>query len=192
MRGIKELGNCKVVRDIEDTRFNGRGHCGEREPLPRPTIAICFHQIPQTRPCVRNQSGSGYKSPRETTQFSPNPLTFSLPSTSNNQTLSKWFARFAFCMTCGHSSDRSSCYQQFSFVLVNKANCANCNCGDKCVAQCRVRCVGCVLTPHSTAAPAATATASALPVTASAKCTPWSIKFKIRCLLICTTTSENL
>ena len=29
MRGIEELGDCKVVRDIEDACSNGRRHCGD-------------------------------------------------------------------------------------------------------------------------------------------------------------------
>jgi len=95
-------------------------------------------------------------------------------------------------MTCGHSSDLSSCYQQYSFVLVNQANCANCNCGDKYVARCCIPRVGCMLTPHSAAAPAEAVTASALPVTANAKCMPWRNKFKARRLFMCTTTFENL
>jgi len=145
MRGIKELGNRKVVRDIGDTCFNRREHCGGERTLAE-AIVIGFHQIPQKQPCVRNHSGSGYKSPRETTQFSPTPLTLSVSTTSNNPTLSKWFAPFVFCMTCGHSSDRSSRYQQYSFVLVNKA-CDSCNCsGGKYVARCYLPRVGCMLT----------------------------------------------
>ena len=107
MRGIKELGNRKVVRDIEATCFNRRGHCGDEGTLAE-TFVTGFHQIPQPQPCVRNHSGSGYKSSRETTQFSPNPLTLLVSTTSNNQTLSKWFARFVFSMTCGQGSDHSS------------------------------------------------------------------------------------
>ena len=72
MGGIKELGDCKVVRDIKDTCSNGRGHCGDEGTLAE-AIAN-FPSNPSNTALREKSQRPRYKSSRETTQFSSIPL----------------------------------------------------------------------------------------------------------------------
>lgn len=107
--------------------------CISRAPRspPRPwPPSVSFRHV--TQPCVRDHSSStNYKNPWETS-LGPHPC--SLLTLAFNPLEMVYTFRVSARGAIG-VPDRS-CHQQPSFVLVNKANCGNCNCDDRYVVRC--------------------------------------------------------